>query len=248
MKLSFPATLLLFAVSATAQQSSSSEVKNYSLEANSFVDAMLKISAQFQFPLGVEWVKTADTLRPVRFSRTNTTVKDLIQAVVSMHAGYEWRTEGGVVHVFQRDLVNDDRNPLNIIIKSFDEFDEQGETVGWAATSCFAKPRDVVRTPELSGFGLAASVLGYPGEPVFHFAAQNVPARKILDQIVTSSIRTIPVKMQRIWIATFPEKPVFSRTFLEVIPMNDPKFVPDQDQPFWILRSWGEPPLENVVR
>src|SRR4051812_34195595 len=129
MKLSFPATLLLFAVSATAQQSSSSEVKNYSLEANSFVDALLKVSAQFQFPLGVEWVKTADTLRPVRFSRTNTTVKDIIQAVVSMHAGYEWRTEDGVVHVFQRDLVNDDRNPLNIVIKSFDEFDEQGETV-----------------------------------------------------------------------------------------------------------------------
>ena len=248
MKLSFPATLLLFAVSATAQQSSSSEVKNYSLEANSFVDALLKISARFQFPLGVEWVKTADTLRPVRSSRTNTTVKDIIQAVVSMHAGYEWRTEDGVVHVFQRDLVNDDRNPLNIVIKSFDEFDEQGETVGWANTILFHKIRNVVRTPELSGLGLAASVLGYPGQPVFHFAAQNVPARKVLNQIVTSGIRTIPVKMQRIWIATFPEKPVFSRTFLEVIPMDDPKFVPNQDQPFWILYGWGDTPLENMVR
>ena len=67
----------------------------------------------------------------------HTTVKDIIQAVVSTHAGYEWRTEDGVVHVFQRDLVNDDRNPLNIIIKSFDEFDEQGETVGGQTPSCY---------------------------------------------------------------------------------------------------------------
>ena len=255
LRLSLPAVLLLIGFSAWAQQSpvqtpnpAADEVQNFSLEANSLIDALLKISAQFQFPLGVEWVKTADTVKPVRFSRSHTTVKDVINAVVSMFPGYDWRTEDGVVHVFQRDLMNDDRNPLNIIIKSFDEFDEQGETVGWANTILFHKLKNVVRTPELSRFGLAASVLGYPGQPVFHFAAQNVPARKILNQIVTSGIRTIPVKMQRIWIATFPEKAVFSRTFLEVMPMEDPRFVPDQDQPFWILRSWRETPLENMVR
>ena len=255
LRLSLPAVLLLIGFSAWTQQSSvqapnstTDEVPQFSLEAKSFIDALLKVSARFQFPLGVEWVKTADTLKPVQFSRSHATVKDVIDAVVSTHAGYEWRTEDGVVHVFQRDLVNDDRNPLNIIIKSFNEFDEQGYTVGWAGTILFHKLRNVVRTPELSGFGLAASVLGYPGEPVFNFAAQNAPARKILNQIVTSGIRTIPIKMQRIWIATFPEKPVFSRTFLEVIPMDDPKFVPDQDQPFWILYGWGDTPLENMVR
>ena len=137
MKLSSTATLLVIVASAWAQQSpvqtpnpATDEVQNFSLEANSFIDALLKISAQFQFPLGLEWVKTADTLKPVRFSRTNTTVKDIIQAMVSMHAGYEWRTEDGVVHVFQRDLVNDDRNPLNIVLKSFAEFDEQAGDCG----------------------------------------------------------------------------------------------------------------------
>src|SRR5664279_1700392 len=112
MKLSFPATLLLSVASVSAQQSSvqvpnssADEVQGYSLEANSFIDALLKLSAQFQFPLGVEWVKSADMLKPVRFSQTHTTVKEIIQSVVSMHAGYDWRTEDGVIHVFQRDLV-----------------------------------------------------------------------------------------------------------------------------------------------
>jgi len=55
MKLSFAAVLLLIAVSASAQQSfSADEVQTYSLEANNLIDALLKMSAQFQFSLGVE--------------------------------------------------------------------------------------------------------------------------------------------------------------------------------------------------
>jgi hypothetical protein len=74
-------------------------------------------------------MKTANTLRPVQFSRSRTTVADLIESVVSMHAGYEWRIEDDVVRVFQRDLAKDGRNPLNITISSFDQ---EPETVGWA--------------------------------------------------------------------------------------------------------------------
>ena len=224
MKLSFAAVLLLIAVSASAQQSfSADEVQTYSLEANNLIDALLKMSAQFQFSLGVEWVKSAETLKPVRVTRSHTTVPDIIQAVVSTYAGYEWRNEDGVVHVFQRDLMPDTRNPLNITIKSFDD---PPETVGWANNNLFQMVSHVVRHPELSG--ISGSVLGGPGEPVFRFAAENAPARIILNQIVTSGTRTTPPtpRMNRIWIATFPETPAFSRTgFLEVVPMWNPKFV-----------------------
>lgn len=256
MKLSSTVTLLVIVASAWAQQSpvqtpnpATDEVQNFSLEANSFIDALLKISAQFQFPLAVEWVKTADTLRPVRFSRTNTTVKDIIQAVVSTHAGYEWRTEDGVVHIFHRDLVNDDRNPLNIVLKSFAEFDEHAETVGWANNNLNQMVSHVVRHTELHG--ISRSVLGDPGEPVFRFAAQNAPARNILNRIVTCGLRTLPptAKMNRIWIATFPKMPAFNRTnFFEVVPMWNPNTVSGENQPFWILLRWGDPPLENMVR
>jgi len=78
MKLSFAAVLLLIAVSASAQQSfSADEVQTYSLEANNLIDALLKMSAQFQFSLGVEWVKSAETLKPVRVTRSHTTVPDI---------------------------------------------------------------------------------------------------------------------------------------------------------------------------
>jgi hypothetical protein len=170
MKLSFSAILLLIVASASAQQSSSGEVQNYSLEANNFIDALLKISAQFQFPLGVEWVKTADTLKPVRFSRNRTTVKDIIQAVVSMYAGYDWRTEDGVVHVFQRDLVKDSRNPLNITVKTF----------GWnhkmifsEANSLLAQLVGQVVDPLPIGRGIGGSFPSGVGEPTFYLNARN---------------------------------------------------------------------------
>ncbi len=213
MKLRFLGTLLVVVACAWAQQpsvqtpkSSTVEAQDYSLEAKSFIDALLKISARFRLPLGVEWVRTEDTLRPVRFSWSHATATEEIQSVVSMQAGYGWRTEDGVVHVFKRDLVADKQNPLNITIESFDE---QPETVAWANNDLYQMVSHVVRHPELHGS--IGSVLGDP-KPVFRFAAQNVTARSILNKIVTAGLLAPVARMDRVWIVTFPETPVLSRT------------------------------------
>jgi|SRR5579863_1031977 len=245
------ATLLLFAASAWAQQapvqtphSATDEVQNYSLEANSFIEALLKISTQFYLPMGVEWIKTADTLKPVQFSRSRTTVAEIIDSVVARYTGYEWRTEDGVVHVFQRDLVKDSMNPLNITISSFDQ---ALETVGWANNNLDQMVSDVVRHPEVTG--IAGSVIGYPGEPVFSFAAQNEKARSILSRIVTAGLSSSVPGMQRVWIATFPAPSVLSRAgYFETVPVWDPDAVPVQEQSFWVLLSWGHPPPEEMVK
>jgi hypothetical protein len=68
MKSSLPALLWLIVASASAQPqppSNAREVQDYSLQADNLIDALLKISAHFQIPMGVEWVKSADTLKPV---------------------------------------------------------------------------------------------------------------------------------------------------------------------------------------
>jgi hypothetical protein len=245
VKSSFPAALLLTAASAWAQQAlqtpnPATDVENYSVEAKSFIDALLQISARFQLPFGVEWVKSADTLRPVQFSRTRTTVTDIIQAVVSTHAGYDWRIEDGVVRVFNRTLMEDPRNPLNVTIKSFDE---EPETVGMANTHLLMKVDHIVRHPD-SGYG--GSVPGSFGEPTFRFAAENVPVRTVLNEIVGAGLSTAALRMQRVWVATFPDTPTFTRIgFLEVVP--DPKVASDQSQPIWNLLPWGDPPLENMA-
>jgi hypothetical protein len=218
-------------------------VRNYALEANSFIEALLKISAQFNVPLGVEWIKTANTLQPVRLSRSSATVGDIIDSLLSMQPGYEWRTEVGVIHVFQRDLVSDTRNPLNITIKSFEQ---KPQSVGFAN----AVLDQMVRYPGQNG--ISVSVLGYPGEPAFSFAAQNIPARNIMNRIVTSGLQMLPQPppgMNRIWIATFPENQVLgSDGYFEAVPVWNPAYVAKESQPIWILLPWGYPPPENMVK
>jgi hypothetical protein len=248
MKLS--ATLLVFAACASAQQEpvqppnpATTEVQSYSIEANSFVEALLQISAQFKLPLGVEWIKTANTLKPVQFSQSRTTVADIIDSVVALHSGYEWRTEAGVIHVFQRGLVQDGRNPLNVSIKSFDA---RPESVAMAINDLSQLVSHPVRHPELAE-GIAGSVPSGDNEPVFSFAAQNAPARAILNKIVTAGIALAFPRMRRIWIATFPESPVLSPTgYLETAPVWNLNV--DSEQPFWILLAWAESPPEKMVR
>jgi hypothetical protein len=240
MKLSFPVTLLLSVASASAQQSSLQfpkssigGVQSYSLEANCFIDALLKLSARFQFPLGVEWVKSADTLKPVRLSQTYTTVADVIQSVVSRHAGYDWRTEDGVVHVFQRDLVKDSRNPLNITVK---EFGWNHKMILSEANTLLAQLVGQVVNPLPIGRGIGGSFPRDVGEPTFDLNIRDGSARSILNRIVT-------VSKVNIWVATFPSVAHPNPSgFLQ------PTGAQNNNGPFWTMLRWGDPPLENMVR
>ena len=96
MKFSLPATFLFIVAAASAQRPSvevpnrlTDTIEDYSLQGTSFIDALLKVSARFQLPIGVEWVKSPDTLKSVSFSWSRATVKDVIETVVSAQAGYE---------------------------------------------------------------------------------------------------------------------------------------------------------------
>ena len=240
MKVFVPAIVVLFATSASAQQSAvqvpnspTVDLQNVSLEANTFIDALLKISTQFRFPLAVEWVKSADMLKPVRFSQTHTTVKDIIQSVVSMHAGYDWRTEDGVVHVFQRDLAKDSRNPLNIAVK---EFGWNHKMIFSEANSLLAQLVGQVVNPFPIGRGVGGSFPSGVGEPTFDLNIRDGPARSILNRIVT-------VSKVNIWVATFPSVADPNPSgFLQ------PTGAQNNTGPFWTMLRWGDPPLEHMTR
>src|ERR1700722_10080315 len=92
------------------------KVASYSVQADTFIDALLRIATRFELPLAVEWVKSVDTLQPVRLSQNDTTAAAVLDAVVSSHQGYAWELQNGIVHVFPRTLLTDSRNPLNVRI------------------------------------------------------------------------------------------------------------------------------------
>ena len=169
------------------------KVSGYSLQADTFIDALLKIAARFELPLAVEWIKTADTLQPVRLSQDETTAAAVLDAVVSSHQGYEWQLENGIVHVFPRTLVADSRNPLNVRISGFPK---DQVTVAGADAFLFNATTEIVR----ASLGKVESLPGGGIEPEFTFDVGNdTPVREILNKIIFAS-------KSKIWIATFPSQ------------------------------------------
>lgn len=237
MKLLFPVLLLCALVSpGRAQDPSqlSDKTQSYSLQANSFIDALLKIATDFKLPLAVEWVKSSDTLKPVSLSMSEATASAILDALVSSHGGYSWRLENGIVHVFQRILMTDSRNPLNVRLG---EFPKGPVTVARANLYLTYTVKELVWQTRAQGVG--ASLLGEGVEPQFQIYA-HTSLREILNRIIAAS------KM-KVWIATFPSNPSLTlKGFLEETPMYDPKYVHPEDQPFWIFLRWGDIPWKRL--
>jgi hypothetical protein len=229
----------LFAASVPAQpvpaQNAAQDRTPASLQGSSLIDALLEVASRFQLPLAVEWVKSPETLRAVRFSENFTTATEAFGGVLSSYAGYAWRLENGVVHVFPKTMVNDPRNPLNFVV---DQIPNRLWTVKEADDFVFQSIGEAVRS---TGPKVLSADLPAGSDPRFGLRADNAPVREVLNQIISAS------KM-KIWIATFPrDLPLTVKGFWETTPMYDPRGVKPEDQPFWIFLRWGDSPWKRLV-
>ena len=113
-----PPILLLLTLPTTIQQSETTglqaklnaRVTQYNISANGLADALAKTSKQFEFPVGIEWLKNDQALTEFRHTWTDETVIQILRSIVESYAGYDLNIEDGVVHVFRRDLVNSGHN------------------------------------------------------------------------------------------------------------------------------------------
>jgi hypothetical protein len=205
-----------------------------SLQAASFIDALLKTVSRFQLPLAVEWVQSPDTLKPVRVPPNFATPTEAVEVILSSHPDYAWQLENGVIHVFPKAMVNDPRNPLNVIVS---RVPDRSWTVRDADNFLFQSIGQAVRStgPKVLSVSSPAD-----NEPQFHLVASNAPVREVLNQIIMAS------KM-KIWVATFPgHSPLTVKGFWETAPMYDSKGVKPEDQPFWIFLRWGDVPWKRL--
>ena len=204
-----------------------------SLQSSSFIDALLKVASQFKLPLAVEWIKSPDTLKPIRLSANYTTAGEALDAVVSAQGDYDWRMESGIVHVFQKTMVNDPRNPLNARIN----LPEGNWTVIDANNFLLQSIGPLV---DSIGPKVVPVPAPFEEEPQFHLGAKDAPVREVLDKIITAS------KM-KIWVVTFPsDLPLTVKGFWDTTAMYDPRYIKPEDQPLWILLRWGDAPWKRL--
>jgi hypothetical protein len=235
MKSLIPVLLVaVLAAPVPAQNDATARRQAASLQASSFIDALLKTASRFQLPLAVEWVQSPDTLKAVRLAPNVATPTEAIEAIVSSHTNYAWQLENGLIHVFPKAMVNDPRNPLNVIVT---QVPDRSWTVRDADNFLFQSIGQAVRStgPKVLSVSSPAG-----REPQFHLADSNAPVREILNQIIMAS-------RMKIWVATFPgHLPLTAKGFWETTPMYDSRGVKPEDQPFWIFLRWGDVPWKRL--
>jgi hypothetical protein len=235
MKSLIPVLLVALFAPPVPAQNAAQDRTPASHQASNLIDALLEVANRFQLPLAVEWVKSLETLRAVRFSENFTTATEAFDAVLSSYTDYAWQRENGVVHVFPKTMVKDPRNPLNFIVS---QIPDRLWTVKEADDFVFQSIGEAVRS---TGPKVLSADLPAGSEPRFRLRADNAPVREVLNQIISAS------KM-KIWIATFPrDLPLTVKGFWETTPMYDPRGVKPEDQPFWIFLRWGDIPWKRLV-
>jgi hypothetical protein len=209
-------------------------VSQYSLSATSLADALLRTSEQFQVPMGIEWVKNRDTLRPLTRTWRDETVWQVLRSIVEDYPDYAFRVEEGVIHVFRHDMLDDNRNFLNLKVPNF--FEVRHETGGFANQQLQSVVQNIVSPRNLPpGVGEAGSYTsGNVREKPLNVSLRGATVREALGKLAEAS-------EHKVWLVTFSDTSTLTKTgFYRTETLWHPRPFPFPSQPMWDFLAWGQ--------
>jgi hypothetical protein len=201
----------------------SKRVSTYDIGRLSLVGALVRVSNDFQIPMGIVWVNAPSARAERPFVWNNATIQEIIQTIANTQPGYQFQVRNGVVHVFPQ--ISDDQNFLKIKIAEFNVHNVYAEMA-------YFKLRALVKPPE---HGNRLFSIAGPGDSKVTVELKNPSIEDALDALAVTSNR-------KIWIVTFIDDPSLSpRGFRRVGSLWSNKATPDEEQPRWDLLRWGDP-------
>jgi hypothetical protein len=214
------------------EQKLSTNVRDYSLTADSFADAFVKVATKFHIPMGIAWIDTREAETKQERSWKNATIADMIEAIAKTQPGYEVRTIHGVVHVYPK-LIPRQQDFLTIKIPDFNAENEPVELL-WNKLRDLAKMTVSPAPMQPSVGGTAGSQFFDAGEPKIQFHLANVTVQDVLDRLAGDSAR-------KIWVVTFTDDPTLTPTgFRRTLSLWSPSRLADKEQPVWDMFHWGD--------
>jgi len=207
-------------------------VKNYTLNADNFLDALTKVATQFRLPMGVQWSENKATMRKVSRSWSNVDVQKVIQELVKAQQGYEFDVSDGVLHVFPKWTKSSRQDFLSLKLPKFVVRDQVPETATHQlrdlVKQTVSPPSPKPGAAGGTGFSQGADV----GEREISLRLQNATVRDALDGIALVSDR-------KIWVVTYTDEPLTPTGFrgtrtlwISTIAYNE--------QPVWDSVRWGD--------
>ncbi len=242
MRAAFLLSLLFFTTQGLPAQPESAELRarldahvtQYSLSARGLADAVAKTSKQFEFPIGIEWVKDKDALQGLSRTWNNQTVRQILRSVVRAYPGYAFRPEDGVVHVFRQDLLNDSHNFLNLKVPDF--FEVRQEPAGFANVQLRNVVQNIVsprNLPPGAGEGGSYTSGSVPEKPL-NLTLRGATIREALQKLAA-------ISEHNIWVVTFSDTSELTPTgFRRTETLWHPAPFRNTEQPMWDFLAWGE--------
>src|SRR6266571_1012677 len=206
----------------------SKHVSNYNLGVFNIVEALIRVSNDFQIPMGIAWVNTPAARSELPFGWKDGTIQEIIEAIARTQPGYQVQVKNGVVHVSPSGLIPDRENFLSTKIRAFEVHNEYIEMASF-------KLHKLITPPWFAGFSVGAT-----GDSKVNLELKDATVEDILDALAVASNR-------KIWIVTFADDPKLTpsglrktRSLFTEVP------VPDKEQPIWHLQRWGDP-MPSVI-
>ncbi len=202
----------------------SKHAANYSLGVFNFLEALVRVSNDFQIPMGIAWVDTPAARAELPFAWKDATVREIIEAIAKTQPGYQVQVTNGVVHVSPPGLIPGRENFLKLKIEAFEVRNDYVEVASW-------KLHTLV-TPIRGSYQIS---IGATGDSKVDVELKNSTVEEALDALVVASNR-------KIWIMTFSDDTgLTARGFRRTRSLWTDAPFPDEEQPVWHLQRWGDP-------
>ncbi|HUE83856.1 MAG TPA: hypothetical protein VMM84_17265, partial [Pyrinomonadaceae bacterium] len=178
-------------------------LESYTVIADNFPQALTKIAAEFEIPMGIEWVRTPATLRKVERTWQRSTVHQVVASLVTSQPGYDFTIRNAVAHVSYRGALTDNSSFLN---QRIGKFEAKNEFVGMVSYRLRELLKPIVGTPIPGepGVGMAGSIATGAGDQRVSFRLVNATVREILDKLSLAADF-------KIWIVTYREDRTLTR-------------------------------------
>jgi len=207
----------------------SKRVSNYNLGVFTLLRALIRVSNDFQIPMGIAWVDSPATRAELPFAWKDATVQEIIENIAGTEPGYQVCVENGVVHVLPP--IPDSQNFLKLKLGDFSAHDDYIEVASF-------KLHTLV-TPIKGSYQIS---IGGTGDSKVDIELKNPTTESALDALTVASNR-------KIWVVAFSnDSRLTSRGFRRTKSLWTEDPVPDEEQPVWALFRWGDPPPPNIAQ
>jgi hypothetical protein len=210
----------------------STRIDSYSLNENSFIEALLRVGDDFHIPLGVAWVNTTSA----RLSVTNTwkgaSLQEIIEWITNTQPGYQVSVSDGVVHILSSNVPSNQ----NFLFLKIDKFAAHQDTLEVASANLRKLVKRIVSPPppQLQTGGTGGSIFGKAGEAPVDLQVNNATVEQILDSLAKASTDSL-------WVVTFSDNLILTPTgYRRTSQLRNKTPIPEDEQPVWDYFRWDD--------